>query len=165
MRSIPDSASAYPMIKTAALLAFALSLASLSPASSVNVYFGTAGNETKGIYRAQFDTSSGKLSSAELAAEIGSPGFLAFSPDKTHLYAVCQDGKTPSVAAYRIRSDGSLNLLNTTPIGDGGAAHISVHPSGKLLMTAQYSGGSMAVFPIKQDGSIGERAQLIEHQG
>lgn len=153
------------MIKTAAFWAFALSLASLSTAATVDVYFGTAGNETKGIYRAQLDTSSGKLSAAELAAEIGSPGFLAFSPDKSHLYAVCQAGKTPSVAAYRIQPDGSLDFLNTTPIGDGGGAHISVHPSNKFLLTAQYGGGSVAVYPIAEDGSIGKRSQLIEHEG
>ena len=44
------------------------------------VYFGTGGPGAKGIYRATFDAANGKLSAAELAAEIGSPGFLALHP-------------------------------------------------------------------------------------
>lgn len=135
-----------------------------SNAESIDVYFGTSGRETKGIYRATFETDGGKLSSAKLAAEIGSPGFLALHPDGKKLYAVGVDGG-PCVAAYRISPDGNLTLLNTKPIGDGGAAHVSVHPSGKFLLTAQYGGGSVALFPIASDGSVEARAQLIEHEG
>lgn len=152
------------MIKFAAL-SLLLTLIPHVHAASVDVYFGTSGKQTKGIYRAKFDTQTGKLSPAELAAEIGSPGFLSISPKKTHLYSLGQINKTPCVAAYEIQSDASLKLLNTTPIGDGGGAHISVHPSGKFLMTAQYGGGSTALFPINRDGSIAQRSQLIEHQG
>lgn len=136
----------------------------LSYANSVHVYFGTGGRQAKGIYQATFDTASGKLSEAKLAAEIGSPGFLAMDPQKKHLYAVGRF-EEPVVAAYKIEGDGSLVALNSEPIGDGGSAHIAVHPSGKFLLTAQYGGGSVAVFPIKENGSVGKRAQLIEHQG
>jgi 6-phosphogluconolactonase len=55
--------------------------------------------------------------------------------------------------------------VNSAPIGDGGSAHIAVHPSDKFLLTAQYGGGSTAVFPIADDGSIQERSQLLEHEG
>lgn len=133
-------------------------------ADTIDVYFGTSGKETKGIYRSTFDTQSGKLGQAELAAEIGSPGFLAMNKDQSHLYAVGSKSE-PVVAAYEIEKDGKLTLLNTEAIGDGGAAHISVHPSGKFLMTAQYGVGSTAVFPINKDGSVGKRSQLIKHKG
>ncbi len=134
-------------------------------AANVDVYFGTGGSPAKGIYRASFDTESGKLSEAELAAEIKSPGFLALHPKRTTLYAVAQDHKGPCVAAYQIKNNGSLELLNTTPIGDGGGAHIAVHSSGRFLLTAQYGGGSVAVFPLASNGSVKPRAQLIEHEG
>jgi len=134
-------------------------------AAPVDVYLGTGGGEAKGIYRARFDPEQGKLSKAELAAKIGSPGFLAFHPDRSKLYAVASTPKGDGVAAYRIVKDGALELLNTAVIGDGGGAHISVHPSGKFLLTAQYGGGSTALFPIKPDGRVGKRAQLINHEG
>ena len=130
-------------------------------AAPVNVYFGTGGGEAKGIYRANFDPGSGKLDGVELAAEIKGPGFLAMHPDRKHLYAVAS-GK---VAAYAIAEGGALEFLNQSDIGDGGAAHIAVHPSGKMLITAQYGGGSTAVFPIDGDGKVGERSQLHEHEG
>lgn len=133
-------------------------------AESIDVFFGTSGKETKGIYYSTFDTESGKLSAATLAAEIGSPGFLAMDSDQAYLYAVAATSE-PVVAAYKIGKGGKLTPLNTEAIGDGGGAHISVHPSGKFLLTAQYGGGSVAVFPIKKDGSVGKRSQLIEHEG
>lgn len=133
-------------------------------AETINVYFGTSSKESKGIYQGKFNTDNGKLSQIKLAAEIGKPGFLAMNSSKTVLYAAGAL-KEPVVAAYQIQSNGDLKLINSTPIGDGGAAHISVHPSDKFLLTAQYGGGSTAVFPIAADGSVQERSQLIEHQG
>ena len=136
----------------------------ISQAEIHHVYFGTGGRAAKGIYRATFDTESGKLSQADLAAEIGSPGFLAIHPERSTLYAVCRTEEA-SVAAYRINANGSLRLINTQPIGDGGGAHISVHPSGHFLLTAQYGGGSVALFPLAPNGRLEARSQLIEHQG
>jgi len=133
-------------------------------ADTVDVFFGTSGNQTKGIYHSTFNTESGKLGQPNLTAEIGSPGFLAMDADQSHLYAVGSTSE-PVVAAYKIGEGGKLSLLNTEAIGDGGAAHISVHPSGKFLMTAQYGSGSVAVFPVNKDGSVGKRSQLIKHEG
>ena len=133
-------------------------------ADTVDVFFGTSGNQTKGIYHSTFDTESGKLGQPSLAAEIGSPGFLAMDPDQSHLYAVGSTSE-PVVAAYSIGNGGKLSLLNTEAIGDGGGAHISVHPSGKFLMTTLYFGSSVGVFPVNKDGTVGKRSQLIEHEG
>ena len=135
-----------------------LATAASALAVDVDVYFGTGGSPSKGIYRATFDTETGKLGQAELAAEIGSPGFLALHPKRTALYAVAQNNQGPCVAAYRIKKNGSLELINATPIGDGGGAHIAVHPSGKFLLTAQYGGGSVAVFPLNSNGKVEARS-------
>jgi 6-phosphogluconolactonase len=129
-----------------------------------HVYFGTGGRDAKGIYRASFASDTGKLGPAELAVEIGSPGFLALHPDGDKLYAVANFPGGPGVAAYRKERDGSLTLINTSPTGDGGGAHIAVHPSGKFLLTAQYGGGSVALFPLDTDGRLGA-ATLSHHEG
>ena len=71
----------------------------------------------------------------------------------------------PSVVAYQIAEDGALSFLNAVAIPDGNAAHISVHPSGHFLLTAQYSGGSVALFPLTKDGRLEACEQVIEHQG
>lgn len=139
-------------------------LATAAHANNIDVYFGTGGQGSKGIYAAVLDTESGKLGEARLVAEIGSPGFLALHPDGKSLYAVGIDDE-PVVAAFAFEEGGELGLRNMVPIGDGGGAHISVHPSGRFLLTAQYGGGSVALFPIAPDDSIQPRAQLIEHSG
>jgi len=140
-------------------------LSSLLPAANVDVYFGTGGGEAKGIYHATLDIEKGKLSAASLAAEVEAPGFLAFHPDRSTLYAVANFESKPSVVAYKIAADGSLTLLNAEVIPDGGAVHISVHPSGNFLLTAQYGGGSVALFPLAKDGRLLPCQQVIEHEG
>ena len=152
------------MIKSATFVAL-LSLVSSLVAQTVDVYFGTSGRETKGIYHSKFNQETGKLTQASLAAEIGRPGFLTFHPDRKTLYAVGSMNGEPCVAAYRVAKDGSLSFLNTVAIGDGGGAHLAVHPSGNFLLTAQYGGGSVALFSLKKDGSLNKRDALFEHEG
>lgn len=145
-----------------ALAAGWLLLVAAVRAESRTVYFGTGGPGAKGIYRAAFDTTTGKLSAATLAAEVGSAGFLALHPRGDRLYATASlDGKI-GAAGYRIEPNGDLTLINAVASGDGAAAHIAVHPSGTFAVTAQYGGGSVAVYPIDTVGRLGA-AQVIEH--
>ena len=136
----------------------------LTQAAPRVVYFGTGGPGAKGIYRATFDSETGVLTPAELAAEVGSPGFLARHPNGRILYAAADGPAGAGAVAYAIAADGTLTLLDSEPTGDGGAAHIAVHPSGKFLLTAQYGGGSTALFPLDADGTLGP-ATVHEHQG
>ncbi len=147
-----------------ASLAASIGLTSPSRAETWHVYFGTGGPGAKGIYRATFDAAKGKLTPAVLAAEIGSAGFLALHPAGDKLYAVASFPGGPGAVAYRIGQDGALEQVNTSPTGDGGGAHIAVHPSGKFLVTAQYGGGSAALFPLDAAGRLGA-AQLSRHTG
>ena len=59
------------------------------------VFLGTytgGSNGSKGIYRAKFDAATGKLGEPELAAEMGSPSFVAIHPNGKFLYAVGEGG-------------------------------------------------------------------------
>ena len=142
-----------------------LPVVSCLQAESVDVYFGTGGDGAKGIYHARLDAENGQLSPATLAAEVGAPGFLASHPDRTRIYgAAVVDGQA-AVVAYGIAEDGELSLLNSEPISEGRAAHIAVHPSGNFLLTAQYSGGSVALFPLAKDGRVLPCGQIHAHEG
>ncbi len=151
------------LVRFTRTLAFVLSAASLQ-AETWHVYFGTGGPGADGIYRSTFDTATGKLSAATRAAASEGPGFLALHPEGGRLYAVTSMDKTPVVAAYRVGAEGALSLLGTSPITDGGGAHIAVHPSGKFLLTAQYGGGSVGLFPLDAEGRPGP-VTITEHQG
>lgn len=154
----------FPWVKAAAVLAASLGAAAIAAAAVAPVYFGTGGPGAKGIYRATFNTDTGKLTPAELAVEVGSPGFLALHPAGDKLYAVANFPGGPGAIGYRIGQGGALEPINSAPTGDGGGAHIAVHPSGKFLLTAQYGGGSTALFPLDAEGRLGT-AQLIKHEG
>jgi len=139
-------------------------LTAIASAGPVSVYFGTSGSATKGIYRSTFDGTTGKLEPATLVAEIGAPGFLAFHPNGSVLYAVGKVEGIDVVAAYQLDSKGDLTLLNTAAIGDGAGTHVSVHPSGRFLLTAQYGGGSVGLFPLDSSGRV-SMPKLYRHHG
>ena len=150
-------------------LAYLLSgfLAATCPADELDVWIGTTTPKnglSKGIYHARFDTEKGKLTQPQLAAEMSNPGFLALHPNGEVLYSTGTVAREPSVVAYRIEGQ-ELSLFNSQPIGDGGAAHLSTDRTGKVLMSAQYGGGSTAIYPLKEDGSIGPQSKLVKHEG
>lgn len=129
------------------------------------VFFGTntgGKGESKGIYAARFDAGTGTFTTpASLVAEIPFPGFLALHPSLPVLYSVSSD----TVASYRIiEKDGHplLQPLNTVPTGTGRGTHLDVHPQGKALVTVHYGDGDVVIYPLHDDGSIGERSQVIQ---
>ena len=152
-----------PFAAIAALLLTAVPLR----ADIVDVWLGTGTNQPdQGIFHCTLNTENGRLSAPRVVAQIIRPGFLAMHPSQPVLYAVGTLEKTPCVAAYRITATGrnaSLELLNFVPIGDGGAAHVAVNDAGTMLTTAQYGGGSVAVFSLQSSGAVGKRTQLVEH--
>ncbi|QDV46637.1 6-phosphogluconolactonase [Stieleria neptunia] len=138
-------------------------------AETVDVWFGTSTSRrgpSKGIYHGKFDTDSGKLTDVELAAEVGSPGFLAKHPSGKMLYAAASDDGTPAIVAYAIEGGGGEATLvkdSSVPIGDGGAAHVSVSRDGKVVLSAQYGAGSTACFSLDDSGSLVKRTDLQKH--
>ena len=140
-------------------------------ADELDVWIGTVtprSGPSKGIYHAVLNTENGKLTQPELAAEINNPGFLAMHPGGDVLYSTGTIDGEPSVAAFGIRRGSgrvSLSRISSQPTGDGGAAHLATDRTGKALMSAQYGGGSVAIYPLAGDGSIGARSKLLKHQG
>jgi 6-phosphogluconolactonase len=154
----------------AALLPVGASLTSPAHAAEIDVWIGTASSQlSQGIYHCTLNTDNGKLSPARLVAEASGPGFLAMHPKLPVLYAVGTLDGTPSVIAYTIGKDpqgkAALTLIGSLPIGDGGGTHLAVDATGTTLLTAQYGGGSVAVFALDDDGSLDRRTQLIKHEG
>jgi len=140
-------------------------------AEQVDVWFGTTvanKGQGKGIYHANFDTDTGKLSQPTLAVKADSPGFLVMHPNGKMLYAAARESRQAVVVAYKINKANdqvTLTKVNSIAIGDGTAVHLSVDRSGKFLLTAQYGSGSTALFDLADDGSIISRRQLRKHQG
>jgi 6-phosphogluconolactonase len=136
------------------------------------VYFGTyTGTKSQGIYVSRFDSTTGNLSSPELAAKTANPTFLAIAPGGNFLYAINEvdqiGGKrTGAVDAFALDAKtGRLMPLNRQNSGGSGPCHVAVDATDKCLLVANYGGGSIAALPIHPDGSLGEAMTKIQHAG
>jgi 6-phosphogluconolactonase len=138
------------------------------------VYVGTytqEGSTSKGIYAYRFDADTAKLTPVGLAAETINPSFLAVHPNHRFLYAVNEIGnykgqKSGGVSAFAIdRATGKLTFLNEVASGGGGPAYITVDKAGKYVLVANYDGGSVAAFPVLEDGRLGEASAFVQHTG
>src|SRR4051812_11018574 len=135
------------------------------------VFVGTSGGGSKGIYRFDLDTATGKASNLELAGEATNPGFLAIHPSGKFLYAVGdihgRGGKRlGGVLAFALDpATGKLTQLNGQPSGGSGPCHIVLDAAGKSALVANYGGGSAASFAIEPDGKVGPAASVMQHKG
>jgi 6-phosphogluconolactonase len=70
------------------------------------------------------------------------------------------------VTAFSIDpQNGRLTVLKRTSSGGNGPAHVVVDHSGKALIVSNYRGGSVAVLPIQQDGTLGDPTSIDKHFG
>jgi 6-phosphogluconolactonase len=147
-----------------------------SEAASYLVYAGTyTVRGSKGIYVYRF--RSGRLTPLgpdPLAAETESPSFLAVDPSRRFLYAVNEtetypgqpEEKSGAVSAFSIdRRNGRLKLLNAVPSGGTGPCFVSLDRTGKYVLVANYSSGSVAVFAIADGGRLGKASAFVQHTG
>jgi 6-phosphogluconolactonase len=154
------------------LLAAVLTTSAIA-GDTYHVYFGcytNAKSGSKGIHISKFNTTTGDLSEPDLAAETGSPSFLAIHPSKKYLYSVGEMGtpgqKGGAVSAFSIsQPDGKLTLINQVSSVGAGPCHISVDKTGKMAMVANYGGGSVASYSIQDKGGLSEAQTFVQHEG
>jgi len=125
----------------------------------------------RGIHCFQVDRSTGVLTPSGVYEMGTSPSCLVVNAAGTRLYSTNEtdrvgEGKEGSVSAFEINGvDGQLTLLNTVPSGGAGPTYVSIHPSGKFLLVANYFGGSVAVLPILPDGRLGTATDIKQSSG
>lgn len=137
------------------------------------VYVGTYTQDTKskGIYAYRFDPSTGKVTDLGVAAETTNPSFVAMDPTGRYLYAVnelqnYQGPNSGGVSAFSIdRVTGKLTFINEVPSRGADPCYIIVDKGGKHVLVANYTGGSIAVFPVLADGKLGEATAFVQHTG
>lgn len=120
----------------------------------------------RGIHLFRVDRATGAMTPSGVHEMGTSPSALAFNAARTRLYSANEterqgDNEAGSVSAFAIDpTSGQLKLLNTVSSGGKGPAHLSVHPSGKFVLVANYFGGSVAVLPVLADGKLGPATDL-----
>ena len=53
-------------------------------------------------------------------------------------------------------AEGSLSLADTKQVHEADPCHLSITPDSTHLVTANYSGGSITIFPLREDGTLEE---------
>lgn len=140
----------------------------------VGTYTKEEGSKSKGIYAYRYDAHSGKVESLGLAAETINPSWVAIDPSGRFLYAANElgDYKGPNsggVSAFSIDRDekgpatGKLTFLNEVASRGADPCYITVDKTGKYVLVANYTGGSVAMFPVLADGKLGEASAFVQH--
>jgi len=123
-----------------------------------------------GIYVYRFSDSTGQLRpvSSTVKGAIRNPSYLVIAADGNHIYA-CTDTRSPnegSVTACAFNADnGTVSIINRQQSGGANPVYAALHNSGRWLVNANYTGGSVSVFPIADDGSLLPARQVIQHYG
>jgi 6-phosphogluconolactonase len=146
-----------------------------SETNSMLVYIGTgtgANDPQHGIFVMRFDPASGKMSDVKLAATSARSTFIFIHPNRKWLYAFnemsdANGNKGGGVEAFEIDpASGSLKLINNQPSGGKGPCYVSVDPSGRVALVANYGSGALASLAIDQaSGALSPPVSVIQHSG
>jgi 6-phosphogluconolactonase (cycloisomerase 2 family) len=125
----------------------------------------------RGIHLFQVNRATGAMTPAGIHEMTTSPSCLALNASRTRLYSANEtdrvgEDKLGTVSAFAINpADGKLKLLNTVTSGGAGPTFVSMHPSGRFVLVANYFGGSVAVLPILPDGRLGAATDVKKDAG
>jgi 6-phosphogluconolactonase len=143
-----------------------------SPKNKYQLFVGTyTEKESKGIYAFRFDATSSELTPLGVVAETANPSFLAIDPSQRFLYAVNEaqtykGANSGGVSAFAInRTTGKLSLSNEEASRGADPCYVAFDKTGKYALVANYTGGSVAVFPVLADGRVGEASAFVQHSG
>jgi 6-phosphogluconolactonase len=122
------------------------------------------------IHAFRLDLDAGTLKPVRQTKGVEHPFYLAVSKDQKFLYSIHAKsfgGKDhEEIAAYAlVGQDGELKLLNRQSARGTAACYLDVDATGRAVLVANYSTGSVASLPVKEDGSLGEAASFIQHEG
>jgi 6-phosphogluconolactonase len=117
-------------------------------------YVYVAAQDDNKISIFQMDEGTGQLTAAGETAVSGGPSLLAISPNRQVLYAGHRE--EPELSSYSIdQSSGGLTQ-NGSVIPGGQPAFLAADRTGRYLLSSYYQGGHAGVFPLGEDGSLGE---------
>lgn len=127
-------------------------------AQNTFVFFGSYNKDkaAEGIYVYELDTLNGNLTKVASVKDVFNPSFITLSPNGKYVYA-CTDTRLPegTVSSYAFDSKSkTLNFVSIQKSGGVNPVFLATDKTGKWLVNANYSDGSVAVFPLLDNGVI-----------
>ncbi len=135
----------------------------------VGTYTEHEKSRSRGIYVFRMDPASGELAFDRAVEGLVNPSFLSLHPVQNFLYAVNEvqqfAGKQEGgVSALSIGSD-APGVLSTQPSHGTDPCYISIERTGRFALVANYSSGSVAMFPLQVNGQLGSATDVVQHSG
>ena len=142
------------MTASAATLAAAASPA-LAASETQRVFVGSG--TADGILAYDWDPATAELAPAGVAAQVANVDWITFSDDRKFIYAAAEvdtfNGKpTGEVTSFRV-DRGKLYPRTAQNSASAGTCHVALDHTGRVLISADYGGGSAASFLIT-DGKL-----------
>jgi 6-phosphogluconolactonase len=130
----------------------------------VGSFTGKDGGRGDGLSVYHRASESDRWTLVQLMKELADPSFLIVDRSGRHLYSAHGDGT--QVTTYQIdQTSGRLNVLNQQATGGRNGVHLAIDATNRFLTVANYATGSLALFPIDPDGSLGPRSDLAAMTG
>lgn len=109
---------------------------------------------TEGMQYWSFDPTRKKLEFISKADALIDPSFVAINVKNTKVYTL-SESEGGKVLAYDFNAlNGEFKLINELKSGSAHPCHVSLHPSEKLVAVSNYTGGSVAVFSLNENGGL-----------
>jgi 6-phosphogluconolactonase len=136
----------------------------------MTLFIGTYTSSTsEGIYTYRMNGETGELTKfSSIKSE--NPSFLTLDRSKRFLYAVnevqqFEGNPSGAVSAYAIDVKGRLKFLNQQPSIGADPCHLTVDRKRGSLLVANYTGGNLALLPIRRNGTLGPPTDVEQHAG
>ena len=148
------------------LLIIAIFNSFLATAQKTYVFVGTynGAKEKEGIFVYELNETTAVLEPITSYKGILNPAYLILSDNGKYVYA-CTNARVPgggTVSSFEFNpTNKSLNFINSQSSGGDNPVYITAHKSGKWIINANYTGGSLAVHPLLENGVIGPESQVI----
>ncbi|MCM1110499.1 MAG: lactonase family protein [Clostridium sp.] len=120
-----------------------------------------------GIKLYSFDPETAAMTLVDSLAGISNPSYQAISDDEVTIYSVGEENGVSSTAnTIRLDRDSlRMTLVNSVATGGGAPCYINTSPDGRFLLTANYLGGSVSIFPLDSAGTIAGVPDVIPFAG
>jgi len=125
----------------------------------------------EGIYLYRMHPATGALEFDSKTTGVVNPSYLAFDPTQRFLYAVnelktYEDKPTGTVSAFAVDAkSGKLEFLNKRLTHGTDPCHVVVDGKSRYVFVANFMSGSVCVLPVRNDGSLGEASDFVQHLG
>ncbi|WP_211463446.1 lactonase family protein [Collimonas silvisoli] len=142
-----------------------------TPPPALFAYVGTYNPNGEGVYLFKVDSQSGALSRVKVVSNLPNAAQLSLDGAGKTLYVASEvanykDSQHGVLAAYAVnRADGSLTLLNQQDAQGKMPVYVALTPKQNYLLAANYGSGSVASFPVAEDGSLLPAASVQQSAG